>query len=512
MNKRNLSTNNNEVEVAEGIELVSTTDKRGVITYVNEDFCRVSGFSSEELINKNHNIVRHPDMPKAAFEDLWSHLKKGEPWRGAVKNRCKDGGFYWVDAFVTPIMEENKLVGYQSVRRKLAPEFRSRAEKLYTVSAKGKQLTSKLQLSTRQRILALIAVTFVSLFLAHLVNPWFNLITPIAVFAILYNELFVRQPFYEELKRNYDSISRSVYCNDSTNTAEFHLQMQKGRVQTILGRTFDSSRSLLSQVQSLEQASEHAHHNAKEELQQLEAISTAMEEMVQTVEEVAKTSVQVSGEVQSVTDKCERANDAMSKTRSDVVAFAKAVEASSEYATEISGEMDSVIALMDEIQGIAHQTNLLALNAAIEAARAGSMGMGFAVVADEVRSLSSRTQSVTENIHVTMSNLMESLEKLAAKLKADCNYAGTSVDLTNEVLSLISSLEDEIKTIHQATYEISAATEQQTMVAKEVNNSIHVAKSASISNLEDADQVADLAHTIDTKAHQLASLGSSFGR
>ena len=117
MGKRGQNTINEEVSFTD--ELVSTTDLRGVITYANERFCEVAGFTLEELLGKNHNIVRHPSMPKAAFGDLWSHLKEGEAWRGAVKNRCKDGRYYWVDAFVTPTYENGKKIGYQSVRAPL---------------------------------------------------------------------------------------------------------------------------------------------------------------------------------------------------------------------------------------------------------------------------------------------------------------------------------------------------------------------------------------------------------
>lgn len=510
MNRRNQVIKNHEVQFDESAELVSTTDKRGVIKYVNDEFCKVSGFSKEELLNKNHNIVRHPDMPSVAFEDMWQHLKKGESWRGAVKNRCKDGSYYWVDAFVTPIYEKGELVGYQSVRRKLEAEFRNRAELLYSTAKTGKKLTSKLQLSTKQRVLSLLIVTLVAIALAHTINPWFNLLIPFFTFLVLYNELFVRQKFYDELKSNYDSISRSVYCNDVSNLAEFHLQMQKGRVQTILGRTYDSSRSLLSQVRSLEKASEHAHNNVEHELQQLETITGAMDEMVQTVEEIASNCAQASGEVQTVTHKCEKITNSVADMQSDVSTFANAVETSSEFASQVVNEMESVVTLMDEIQGIAQQTNLLALNAAIEAARAGDQGRGFAVVADEVRTLSDRTQSATEDIHATMSGLMESLDKLSNKLQQDCGIARQTVSQSVDVQELISSLDNEMKNIQRATIEISAATEEQSMATKSVNESIYNVKSSSYQNLEDADQVASLAHTIDDKAHQLASLGTSF--
>ena len=110
MNRRNQNVINEEVTFSAEQELVSTTDLRGVITYANPAFCQVAGFTAEELIGKNHNLVRHPDMPAAAFADLWQKLKQGQSWRGLVKNRCKDGRYYWVDAFVTPIYQQQKLV------------------------------------------------------------------------------------------------------------------------------------------------------------------------------------------------------------------------------------------------------------------------------------------------------------------------------------------------------------------------------------------------------------------
>ena len=118
MNRRNQQLINEEVSFSAEQELVSTTDLRGVITYANPAFCAVAGYSEAELVGKNHNLVRHPDMPAAAFADMWQHLKQGQSWRGMVKNRCKDGRYYWVDAYVTPIYQQQQLVGYQSVRVK----------------------------------------------------------------------------------------------------------------------------------------------------------------------------------------------------------------------------------------------------------------------------------------------------------------------------------------------------------------------------------------------------------
>lgn len=120
-----------EVFFDDAEQLVSITDTRGIITYANETFCKVAGYSQEELHRKNHNIVRHPDMPKAAFKDLWSELEAGNHWQGVVKNLCKDGRYYWVDAYVTPMYENNKLTGYQSVRVKPSEQLKQKAEATY---------------------------------------------------------------------------------------------------------------------------------------------------------------------------------------------------------------------------------------------------------------------------------------------------------------------------------------------------------------------------------------------
>ena len=116
--RTNLPVTQNEVELRDDILIVSKTDLKGCITYVNRDFIQVSGFSEQELIGEPHNLVRHPDMPAEAFADLWNTLKAGRPWTGLVKNRCKNGDYYWVLANATPIWEQGQVTGYMSVRRK----------------------------------------------------------------------------------------------------------------------------------------------------------------------------------------------------------------------------------------------------------------------------------------------------------------------------------------------------------------------------------------------------------
>ena len=111
--------------------LVSETDLKGVIKFANEDFCKIAGYTLEELMGQPHNMVRHKDMPKKAFKSLWDTVQKGEIWTGYVKNATKDGGYYWVFATVYPFESCDGTKGYLSCRRKPTNEEIQKAEILY---------------------------------------------------------------------------------------------------------------------------------------------------------------------------------------------------------------------------------------------------------------------------------------------------------------------------------------------------------------------------------------------
>ncbi|MEO1923221.1 MAG: PAS domain S-box protein [Nautiliaceae bacterium] len=112
--------------------IISKTDLKGVITYVNHPFCKLSGYSKEELIGKPHNIIRHPDMPKSVFKELWEKIEKNSSWRGFVKNLRKDGKYYWVEAFIEPIFDEKgNKTGYISIRKPVSTQDKQKYSKLY---------------------------------------------------------------------------------------------------------------------------------------------------------------------------------------------------------------------------------------------------------------------------------------------------------------------------------------------------------------------------------------------
>jgi len=161
--KKNLPVTDNERLFSASQKLISSTDSKGRITHCNQEFEEISGFTREELIGKPHNVVRHPDMPQEVFENMWSYLKAGRPCMGMVKNRSKNGDYYWVNAYVTPITENDEVVGYESVRSCPTRVQVDRAEKIYKRIRHGKateKLTDKVSVgSCLLMILLLISIT-----------------------------------------------------------------------------------------------------------------------------------------------------------------------------------------------------------------------------------------------------------------------------------------------------------------------------------------------------------------
>jgi aerotaxis receptor len=129
--RRTILYTNIETPYPDGKLIVSTTDTNGVITHVNKSFVEMSGYTEEELLNVPHSILRHPDMPPAAFKDLWDTISSGKKWQGYVKNLRKDGGYYWVKATVIPNNRNGLVVGYTSVRRKPSRTKVEECSKLY---------------------------------------------------------------------------------------------------------------------------------------------------------------------------------------------------------------------------------------------------------------------------------------------------------------------------------------------------------------------------------------------
>ncbi len=498
-----------EIAVPTNQQLVSTTDLRGVITYANDAFIRISGFEKDELIGKNHNLVRHPDMPKAAFGDLWSKLKSGKPWRGAVKNRCKDGRYYWVDAFVTPIFDGQDLIGYQSVRSFLPEDIKTNATNIYQRLNSGKSVKHlENQFYVRASAYAVIGLLSVGL---TFVSSWFSLLMLALPLIAFKQELLGTPNYLFSLAKDYDSVSRLVYSGESQySAADFHLRVAEGKVNTILGRVSDGSEELNERAERLANAANIAKQGVEKETQELHQVSAAVEEMVTTIEEVAHNTASTTQKVQVAHEDCTQATQVMEDTRHQIHTLANEVSQSARAASELATEAEHIGSVMQEIQGIADQTNLLALNAAIEAARAGEHGRGFSVVADEVRALSNRTHSATEQIQRSIGDIQTTLIEWSTKMEQGKASAETCVSQADNAQETIQKVYRSITDISDLATQISAAAEEQSMVSQEISKNITNISDASQLNLTQAETVSGETEDITFRVKTLSSLMTTF--
>ncbi len=141
-----------ETQVPEGELIISRTDLKGIITYANETFAKISGYSVEELIGKPHSIIRHPDMPKSVFKELWDTIKQGKKWEGYIKNLRKDKGYYWVKTEISGIYKNGKLVGYKSMRYSMPDELKRKMQNLYDRKREEEEGSLRLVIYTKKNV------------------------------------------------------------------------------------------------------------------------------------------------------------------------------------------------------------------------------------------------------------------------------------------------------------------------------------------------------------------------
>ncbi|WP_292747463.1 methyl-accepting chemotaxis protein, partial [Methylophaga sp. UBA3191] len=298
--KKNLPITNNEVAFPEGEEIISTTSLKGIITSFNDTFQKISGFESDELLNKNHNVIRHPEMPPAAFDDLWKAMKSNHHWMGIIKNRTKNGDHYWVDGYVSPMIDNGEVTGYESVRTKPSRERVARAERVYQRvnnggSARDGSFLARMDLKTRFMLahtLALLSAIVVAGLLLSTTPVYAMtaaLIIALSVFFIL--SIWAFSPLKQAAEKARQEIDNPlmalIYTGRSDEIGQIQLPTEflRGRLGTTLGRIRDSASSIEHEADESARSVTDIQTAIRQQSMRMEEVATAMTEMTASIQE-----------------------------------------------------------------------------------------------------------------------------------------------------------------------------------------------------------------------------------
>ena len=362
--------------------LISVTDLKGRITYCNHNFISVSGYTREELMGQPHNMVRHPDMPEEAFRDMWDTIQGGKPWTGLVKNRRKNGDYYWVRANATPMRKGAEIIGYLSVRTKPKDEEVQAAEALYatmrTEAESGRRLhqlrhgqviradwigavVRTLTPGLRSQIVLLnlwaAAGPFVT---AQLDAPhWVTAV--VAAFTVTTAALLAMRLTLRPLKEVVET-ANLIASGDLTSFIQVTGKDEIAELQLAMAQMALSVRTVVRDVR-------HEVANLRGATQEIAAgnhdMSMRTESQASNLEQTAASMEQINGTTQQTTQLARDGAQVARETSTVARRSHEAVLAVAQTMQEISESSRRIGDIIQVIEGVAFQTNILALNAAV---------------------------------------------------------------------------------------------------------------------------------------------------
>jgi len=404
---------------------------------------------------------------------------------GIVKNRCKNGDYYWVNAFVTPVFKNGEIIEYQSIRSKANSDEIKRAENIYTKINAGK--TPGWLKRRAFKFSHKLALTFLLILLSSLALPLYNgSLSLLDILLCLLPGTAIASAFFlrevRPLCRIFDEadsifsnpLARYIFSghNDEAGQVMLILKYLEKETGGIVGRIADTSRAMEDHAKKLMSSIELNHMSINNQHAETDQVATAITEMSASIQEVAgNTQLSADSATQASTE-VNNSKQVVNRTMDAIHTMAQEVDQASEVIQQLNENSEKISSVVNVISEIAEQTNLLALNAAIEAARAGEQGRGFAVVADEVRTLANRTHDSTREIQDMIEQLQNGAANAVNVMKTSRSQADTSVERGKEAVMSLDAIFDAVSNINDMSSQIATAVNEQNSVTQEINQNI----------------------------------------